>query len=209
MRYADVRMPYLERRIEKLLSDYKAAKLILRADSTELRADLDAIVVDERGRLDLSTCSDRVRSYARAYWGHQRFRRGATPSGATVSGRQAGSATCDCEGPRRRTQRILCSSRGRLHRVHWQHPGEVCGCSWGEGRSQGASRAGQIIRGDPRARTSTEHLAVKEADRFADIVSKNHLFVPPEAMAVNRSRMRFASTWSMRARGDRRTESKN
>ena len=36
MRYDDVRMPYLERRIEKLLSDYKAAKLIFRADSTEL-----------------------------------------------------------------------------------------------------------------------------------------------------------------------------
>lgn len=73
MRYDDVRMPYLERRIEKLLSDYKAAKLIFRADSTELLADLDAIVVDERGRLDLSTCSDRVRSYARAYWGISGF----------------------------------------------------------------------------------------------------------------------------------------
>lgn len=61
-------MPYLERRIEKLLADSKAGKLFLRADDKELLADLEAIVVDERGRIDLSTCSDRVRSVARSYW---------------------------------------------------------------------------------------------------------------------------------------------
>lgn len=66
-------MPYLQRRIEKLLSDFKSGKLILRADNTELPADLDAVVVDERGQLDLSTCSERVRSYARAYWGISSF----------------------------------------------------------------------------------------------------------------------------------------
>ena len=47
-------MPYLERRIEKLLADYKAGTLVLRADDTELLADLEAVAVDERGRIDLS-----------------------------------------------------------------------------------------------------------------------------------------------------------
>ena len=62
-------VPYLERRIEKLLSDYKAGRLVLRADDADLASDLSAIVIDQHGRIDLATCSQRVRSLARSYFG--------------------------------------------------------------------------------------------------------------------------------------------